>query len=71
MLFVFLLSDLGPAKVVVENARYQIDRYERANGVAYSETRYLFYKNMMGKNGEASTIDYLRAISFTFTVEKS
>ncbi|WP_146074156.1 hypothetical protein [Vibrio hyugaensis] len=56
------MSDLGPAKVVVENARYQIDRYERANGAAYSETRYLFYKNMMGKNGEASTIDYLTAI---------
>ncbi|MER2499116.1 hypothetical protein ABS858_23905, partial [Vibrio neptunius] len=58
----FLLIDLSPARVVVENARYQIDRYERGNGSVYSEDRYLFYKNMVGENGDASTTDYLRAI---------
>lgn len=58
----FLLTDLGPARAVVEHARYQIDRYEKGNGSAYSEERYLFYKNMVGENGDASTINYLRAI---------
>lgn len=65
VLFFYVVNDIGPNDGMIENAHIMINIYEKraSQGIEYDTKRDLYYKAMIGDDGNGSTLDLIRAVA--------